>query len=87
MKQRAIIDLVPLIKDMIYGKKIKCIVRMNYGKFETHYYTVGDNNILEVFATNKDDEKYVHVVKLIYSPSRDEYRVVELPTGNWVPTG
>lgn len=72
MKQRAIIDLVPLIKDLIYGKKIKCIVRMNYGKFETHYYTVGDNNVLEVFSNDKDNEEYVHNPKLMGKPTYDE---------------
>ena len=30
-------------------------------------------------------DKQTRVVKLIYSPSLDEYRVIELPTGNWIP--
>ena len=72
MKQRASIDLIPQIKDLIYGKKIKCIVRMNYGKFETYYYTVGDNNILEVYSADKDTEKYVDNPKLMGKPTYDE---------------
>lgn len=72
MKQRAIIDLVPIIKDLIVGKKIKTIVRMNYGKFETHYYSVGDNNVLEAFSTAKESEEYVQNPKLMGKPTYDE---------------
>ena len=72
MKQRASIDLIPLVKDLIYSKKIKCIVRMNYGKFETHYYTVGDNSVLEVYTDQKEDEKYIDNPKVSGRPTYDE---------------
>ena len=45
---------------------------MNYGKFETHYYKIGENNVLEVFTDKKDAEESIDNPKLMGKPTYDE---------------
>lgn len=71
MKTRASIELLPLIKDFMYGDKVRCIVKMPYGKFETHMYSVDENSFLEVFDKIKNTEKGVDNPKLIGAQTYD----------------
>lgn len=72
MKARASLEVIPIIKDFIYGNKIKCIVKKEYGRFETHYYDIGDNNILQIYSKDPNEEKHVDNPELVGSPTYDD---------------
>lgn len=64
MKAHPLIEIIPIIKDLIYRDKVQTIVKMPFGKFETHYYDVDENSMLQVYSKTSD-EKSVNNPKIL----------------------
>lgn len=83
MKARLIFDIldeIPLVNQFVYGNKVKCAVREPYGKYETHYFEVDKNRMLQVYSKEKD-EKGAKNPKLVGKPT---YDVSGKLTAQWV---
>ena len=64
MKAHPLYEVVPIIKDLIYRNKVETIVKMAFGKYETYYYDIDENRLLQVYSKT-NDEKSVNNPKLI----------------------
>jgi len=71
MKARAIFELIPPIKDLIYGKNPHVLVKKSYGKYERHYFKINENNELLVHGKHPDEEGSLYNPTIKGKPTYD----------------
>jgi len=71
MKARAIFELVPAIKKLVYGNNPHVLVKKSFGKYERHYYKINEKNELLVYGKQPDEEMSLYNPSIRGKPTYD----------------
>ena len=61
-----------IVPKFIYHNKVKVLVKKPYGKFETHYYDIDENNMIQVYDKKPNTIEGIKNPKIAGNPTYDK---------------